>query len=156
MTPTENIHWSGYEHEHKEKTADWYWALATIAVSTALISVVLGNVLFGVLILAAAGALAAIASREPKVVEFELTEKGLRTGEVMHAYREIKMFWIEEDRFDEPVLLVDTLRFMTPHLMIPLNDVSPAAVRAYLLKKRVPEGFLSEPLSHHLLEFLGF
>jgi hypothetical protein len=156
MINNESIHWSGYEHEHKEKTADWYWALATIAVSTALISAVLGNVLFGVLILAAASALAAIASRTPRVVEFELTEKGLRTGDVFHDFKEIRAFWVEEERFDEPVLIVETLRFMTPHLMIPLNDVSPAAVRTFLTKKRVQEIFLNEPLSHHVLEIMGF
>lgn len=148
------LRWSAYEHEHLERGSDWFWALGIIAVSAALTSILLGNVLFAVLIVVAAATIGLIANHPPQLHEFELTEAGIRTGVTMHPYENIISFWVDEEP-QEPVLLVDTIAFMAPNLVIPLGETKPDAVREFL-REYAEEVPMKEPLAHKVMEFFGF
>ena len=147
------LRWSAYEHEHIERGSDWFWALGIIAISAALTSILFSNVLFAILILVAAGTMVLIARHPPQLHEFEITEKGIQTGLTMHPFENVISFWVEEE--GEPTLLVDTIAFMAPNLVIPLGDMNPEAVRAFLIE-RVEEVPMKEPLAHKIFEFFGF
>ncbi len=149
------IKWSAYEHEHIERTSDWFWALGIIAVSAALTSLLFGNVLFALLILVAAGVLGLLARTPPELHEFEISDRGIRVSGELHAYEEILSFWVETEGADQPLLLVDTTKFMAPNLIIPLDSIAPEHIRAFL-RERVAEVPMKEPLAHKILEFFGF
>lgn len=149
-----HLRWSAYEHEHLERGSDWFWALGIIAVSAALTSILLGNILFAVLIVVAAATIGLIAQHPPQLHEFEITDKGVRTGATMHPYENIISFWVDEEE-KEPVLLVDTIAFMAPNLVIPLGDTNPEHVREFL-REYATEVPMKEPLAHKVLEFFGF
>jgi len=148
------IRWSAYEHEHIERTSDWFWALGIIAVCVAVTSILFGNVLFALLILVAATTLALLASRPPLFHEFEISERGIRISEEMHTYDEIISFWVETENNDAPLLLVDTTKFMAPNLIIPIGTTDPGAVRA-LLREHANEVPMKEPLYHKVLDVFG-
>lgn len=148
------MRWEAYEHDHIERGADWYWALGVFAVAISLISALLGNVLFGLLILVAAGTLAALASSPPPLVQFELSDRGIRVGDTMHRYEEIISFWVEDHDAHPPILLIDTMKWLSPNLVIPLGDADPAQIRAYL-QERAEEVPMKEPIWHKILELFG-
>lgn len=148
------IRWSGYEHQHEEKGSDWFWALGIIAVSAALISILFGNILFALLIVVAAVTLGMLATKPPEIAEFVLNERGLAINDQFYPYSVIDAFWIEETD-EHATLLVDTQKFMAPHLVIPIEEVDPDAVRDRF-EQFVPEVELREPIAHRLLELLGF
>ena len=148
------IIWSAYEHEHIERSSDWFWALGIIAVCAALTSIIFGNVLFAILILVAATTLALLAKRPPPFHEFEISERGIRISEEMHSYDEILSFWVDTESEKEPLLLVDTTKFMSPNLIIPIGDINPDAIRA-ILSERAEEVPMKEPFFHKVLEFFG-
>ena len=148
------IRWQAYEHEHIERGRDWYWALGIIAVCAALISVLFGNSLFGILILVAAATLGLLAKTTPSLIEFELTERGIRVGDVLHRYEEVISFWVEEHDVNPPILLVDTVKWLSPNLVIPIEGVDPREVRAFL-SERAEEIPMKESAAHKILEFFG-
>ena len=148
------IRWRAYEHEHIERTGDWFWALGIFAVSTALISFLFGNILFAALILVAEATLGLLATSPPPLVEFELSDRGIRVGETMHRYEEIISFWVEDHDADPPILLVDTIKWLSPHLVIPLQGTNPKLVRTFL-SERAEEVPMKEPVWHKILEFFG-
>lgn len=148
------IRWEAFEHEHISRGADWYWALGIFAVAVSLICALLGNVLFGLLILVAAATLAALASSPPPLVQFELSDRGIRVGDTMHRYEEIISFWVEDHDVNPPILLVDTTKWLSPNLVIPLENADPSLVRAYL-KERAEEVPMKEPVWHKILELFG-
>jgi hypothetical protein len=154
MPSSPRISWSAYEHEHVERGRDWYIALGVVAVSIAVICVVFNNVLFGVLIIAAAITLAILAKRPPQFEVIELSDRGIKIGPTMHKYEEIISFWVEDHNTDPPLLLVDTTKFLSPNLIIPVVTVSPAEVRAFL-RERIDEVPMKEPVAHKLLEAFG-
>jgi len=148
------IRWQAFEHSHFERGSDWFIALGIAAVSIALTSIILGNVLFGILIVVAAAVWGMMANLPHRTVHFEISERGIRAGERFYRYESIIAFWVEEHENTSPVLLVDTTKFMTPNLAIPLENVEPKLVRAYLLE-HVEEVPMKESFAQKLLELLG-
>ena len=149
-----SIRWSAYEHEHVERGSDWFWALGIVAACIAVISILFGNVLFAILIIVAALTIGMMARTPPELVEFELSERGIRIGNTLHRYDEIISFWVEDESETDPLLLVDTTKFMSPNLIIPIEHTDASAIRAYL-QERVEEVPMKEPISHKILEFFG-
>jgi|SRR3989338_10161892 len=148
------IRWSAYEHEHIERSVDWFWALGIVAVSAALISIIFSNVLFAILIILAAFTIGLLARTPPEIIEFEISHKGIRVGGTLHRYNEIISFWVEDEHDAPPMLLVDTTKFMSPNLIIPIENIDPHLVRSYLLP-HAKEVHMKEPVSHKILEFFG-
>lgn len=147
--------WSAHEHEHIERGSDWFWALGITAVSIAVASILFDDLLFAILILVAAVTLALLARTPPELVQFEVSDRGIRVGGILHRYEEIISFWVEDEhRVAKPQLLVDTTKFMSPNLIIPIEHIEPATLRAYL-RERVNEVPMKEPLPHKIIEFLG-
>lgn len=154
MPASSPIRWSAYEHEHVDRARDWFWALGVFAASTALISFLLGNAFFSILILVAATTLGLLAQSPPPLVEFELSDRGIKVGDTMHRFEEIIAFWVEDHDADPPILLVDTIKWLSPNLVIPLGDADPKLVRAFLVE-RCEETPMKEPVWHKILEFFG-
>lgn len=148
------LRWNGYEHEHVERGSDWFWALTIVTVCAAITAILLSDVLFAVLLIVAAGTIALLARHAPEVSTFEISVRGVRVDNVLHRYDEIISFWVEDEHDGHPLLLVDTTKFLAPNLIIPIHDIEPSLVRAYL-KEHANEVPMKEPLSHKILAFLG-
>jgi hypothetical protein len=149
------LRWTAYEHEHVDRAADWYWALGIVTLSVVVISILLHNALFAIIMVLASFTMILLARTPPQLVSFEISDRGIRTGKILHRYSEILSFWVEDEMGDRPILLVDTTKWMAPNLIIPIEHIDPALVRAYLLE-RSTEKHMTEPVSHRLLEFFGF
>lgn len=147
------MRWSAYEHEHIERGADWFWALGVIAVCAALIALLFHDVLFSIVLLIAALTIGMMARTPPELARFEISDRGVRINGVLHRYHEIISFWVEEEK-ERPLLLIDTVKFLSPNLIIPIEEVDPHAVRM-LLRAHAKEVHMREPLSHKLLEAFG-
>ena len=148
------VRWSAYEHEHVERGADWYWALGIVAVSIAITSILLRDFFFALLILIAAVVFALVARRPPELANFELSERGLSINDKLYSYDEILAFWVEESDGNKPYLLIDTPKWLAPNVVIPIEQIEPDIIRAYL-KEYVEERFMREPFTHKVVEFLG-
>src|SRR3989344_134984 len=98
------LRWSAHEHEHVPRESNWFWALGILAACVALISV-------------AAAPLGILAMTPPPLIEFELSDRGIRVGGTMHRYEEIISFWVEDHDADPPILLVYTIKWMSPNLI---------------------------------------
>lgn len=147
------LEWSAPEHPHTEKSRDWYWALGVITISTALISLLLSNVLFALLIVLAGFTIGMSAARAPKEVLFRLTEDGLVIDGDLYPFESMRGYAIDEER---NVLLIDTPRVMTPDIVVPIPDSAIPGMRTVLTAHNVPIAQLSEPLPYRILEFFGF
>lgn len=149
------LRWRAYEHEHIERGRDWYWALGILAVAIAATSVLLHDYLFSVVIILAAFTIALLSRTPPDLSHFELSDRGLRVDGRLHKFDEIISFWVEEEHDGgRPLLLVDTIKFLSPNLIIPIEHIEPGLVRNFL-KERCEEVPMKEPLSHKIFEYLN-
>ncbi len=149
------LRWSAYEHDHIERGADWFWALGIVAVSIALTAIILHDVLFGVLVVVAAFTHGLLARTPPDLAHFEISERVIRVNGVLHRWDHIISFWVEDEHHtDRPLLLVDTTKWMSPNLIIPIEEIDPHLLRTFL-KEHSKETPMKEPIAHKILEFLG-
>lgn len=148
------LRWSAYEHDHIEREHDWFWALGIVAVSVAITSILLNDILFGVLVLVAAFTLALLARTPPDVSSFEVSGRGVRVNGQLHRYSEVISFWVEDEHSARPLLLVDTTKFLSPNLIIPIEHIDPHLIRAFL-REHATEVHMKEPLSHKILQYFG-
>lgn len=148
------IEWEAHQYEHKERSADWFWAVGIIVFSIAVASIIFGNIIFGILILIAAFTLSLFINRPPETTHVVIDEKGVTRGNVHYPYSTLHSFWIDEDHPHKKILLRSKKIFM-PLIVVPLGEMDADRVHGALIKV-LPEEFQKLPWAEEFLEFLGF
>lgn len=148
-----NLNWQAYEYFHTEKTTSWYWILGIVAITGAIISIILSNIILAILILISAITLSMYAHKKPTMVNIELKEKGIVVEKIFHPYKTIHSFWVEEDHF--PKILLKSKKTLMPLIVIPIQEVHPEEVREFL-RIHLEEEELIEPFLQKIMDYLGF
>ncbi len=152
----QRIQWEGYEHEHREKTPDWFWGLGLVVLAIFILAIFFNNVLFGILVLVAGFTMALFALKEPKLTRFTLTHRGLIIERTLYPFTTLESFWIDDiDEEIEPKLLVKSKRPLTPLLVIPVHPDDVDEVHQFLLA-HLHEIEDAEPIAHKLFDLVGF
>src|SRR3989338_361137 len=149
----EPITWQAHEYVHREKSADWYWAVGIIAVSMAVTAILFNNVLFAVFIALSFFTLMLYAKRKPHLMQIKLDERGVYEGRAHYTYSSIESFWVE-DRFGEHKIIMKSKKKVLPYIVIPIHEIDADEVRNHL-KRFLPEEEHNEPLAKKIMEYLG-
>lgn len=155
-----HITWSAPEHEHREHTADWYWAVGIITVSLAIAFILLGNMLLSLILILGIGSLLLHAKNPSQMVEHEISRNGIRSGNKLRPWHTLEAFWILEEQTANKIhvspklLLISEKRYM-PQIVIPLDNAPLKEVHQTLAKmlEEVPQ---AEPFASRLMRMLGF
>ena len=153
-TAGSTISWQGYEYTYHEKSSDWFWALGIVALSSAVTAIIFKNILFALLILIGAFAVALFAAKAPHLIHFEINRRGVAIDNVLYPFNTLESFWIDEDVHGHLSLILKSERVIMPYIIIPLHDET-NEIRNILLGK-LKEEELHEPISHKIFEFFGF
>ena len=154
----DNLHsvsWEAPEHNHIEKTSDWYWILGIVALAGAIVSIILNNVLFGIAIILGAFTMSVVSQQRPKLIKFEVSDRGIRIGTVLYPYATLESYFLDEGNMIDPQLIVKSKKLLMMLLIIPVPVDHITEIES-IVNFRLPEEHLVEPLSHRLLEFFGF
>lgn len=152
---TTSITWDAYEHNHGERGSDWFWMLGIGALAVTVASILLGNVLFGVLVLVAAFVVALVAARPVRIVSYAVTTRGLRIDDLLYPYSSLESFALTEEHPEGPQLLIKSSRLFMPLLVIPVPEEYVDEIED-VVAARLPEAHLEEPFFHQVLDFFGF
>ena len=153
--PPFKLEWDAHEYEHKERSQDWFWAVGIIAVSLAVTAIILGNIIFGILILIGTFSLSLFAKRAPDTIHVVIDEKGITRGRIRYPFPTLTSFWIDVEHPHKKIILRSEKMFM-PYIIVPLaDDVDPERL-ARILSKYMYEEYHSLPLVEKILECLGF
>lgn len=149
-----SVTWQGYEYLHFEKSSDWYWILGIIALTGAVVSILLSNLLLAVLIVLAAIVGGLYAGREPKLVECSIDRRGIRIDKTRYEFDSLESFWVETEDA-HPVIVLKSKKTLMPLVLAPLGELHPDQARSILLDY-LPEVRHREPFLHKVFEYLGF
>lgn len=150
-----SVYWEAPEHHHIEKSSDWYWILGIIAIAGSIASVIFGNVLFGIVIFLGASVMMLYGRREPRMLRFEVSNRGVRIENSFFPYSALESFYMDEENPQGPQLIVKPQKFLTQLLILPVPEQYMDEIE-HILSPRLPEEHLEEPFGHKLLEFFGF
>src|SRR3989344_2711975 len=112
------ISWTMHEYEFRPKTKNWYWVVGIVAVGISLAAFILGNILFGIIVLLAGFSVMLVGSRRPEEQTYSLTKRGVRVGNTIFLYDKIKQFSMVDD---EPRSLSLEVLSILGTLTIPLG-----------------------------------
>lgn len=150
-----SITWEAYEHTHLKRNGDWFWVLGIFTLAGSAASILLGNVLLGLVILIGGGVGLILGTREPKLIPYAVTMRGLRIDNKLYPYSTLESFYIDEEEPAGPQLLARSEKMLTPLIVMPLPEEHIHDIEN-IIAERLPEEFLEEPLAHKVLEFFGF
>jgi len=141
----------------REKTSDWYWAVGIITLCVAVISIIFGNVLFGLIVVIGGFILSIFAARRPDLVRFEINKSGILINRRLYPFGTLESFFVEDNIHHEmqSKLLVKSQHLMVPLIVIPLEGVDPKEIRDFLLDHLLEEHH-QESLGQKIMEGLGF
>jgi hypothetical protein len=150
----QEITWQAPSHIHTEKSSDWYIIVVIVSITLAIIAFILGNVLFGILIIIGSFTLCLHASKEPKMINIKLNTRGLYINDSLVRYEDLESFWVEEEEL-YPRILFKQHKLLSTHLVVILEEINPSEVREFL-KNYLVEEKMSEPFLEKLLIYFGF
>jgi len=149
------ISWEAPQHHHVEKGNDWFLALAVIVAALIITAVLLGNVLLALLFGIAGGVLAMSAAKRPAIVPYAVTVRGVKVEDELFPFANLVSFHIDEEDHRGPQLLIKTNRRSVPLLVLPIPAAHIDDIEA-ILKEKLPEEVIYEPLPLKILELFGF
>ena len=76
--------------------------------------------------------------RNPNIVTFVITSKGILANKEMYLYENINSFWIFYEPTHTKVISLHTKASMLPFVHIPFRDENPVMLRSILLEN-IPE-----------------
>ena len=155
MEQIRGITWEALEHDHGEKTSDWFWALGIVTAGATIASILFGNTLLGLVILISGAVMTILSMREPKVIPYAVTQRGIRIEDKLYPYSTLESYFIEEEDPKGPLLLVKSEKTLMPLLVMPIPDEYIDEIEI-ILAGRLPEEHLEEPLANKILDFFGF
>jgi hypothetical protein len=150
-----SIAWQAPEYEPRERSTDWFWAVGIISIGLAVASIIMGNLLFGILIILASFTLSMFAARPPEILDVVIDEMGIRVGDRLYPYKGLESFWIETE--GDQKILVKSQKLLMPYIVVPIPDgeLDIEAIHR-LLSAHIPEAFHAESPLEKILERLGF
>lgn len=152
---THAISWEAPEHNHIEKRSDWFWALGIIALCGALAAFFFGNFLFAVLIILGSAVMALQSVKRPRIVPFMVGTRGVRAGDQLFTYGTLEAYRIDDENPLNPQLLLRSKSMWMPLIVIPIPEEYLHDIED-IVRERLSEENLEEPLAHKLLELAGF
>lgn len=151
------ISWQAHEHlNHNKKSGDWFWVLTIVAIAAVVLSFYFGNILFGIIIALFAITSGMMVNKKSELMQFEISRKGIRAGDMIYPYSNLESFWVEDGEFEDQILL-RSKKALQPIIVIPFDSTRTEAelLRDYLLDY-LDEEELDEGFWQKLMEAFGF
>lgn len=142
------LEWHSPEHHFDRKANDWYWILGIVCVATAVLAFYFDNFLFGIFVIIAGLTVGMLSYRETKVVQIQLTTKGIVFGKRLYPWLAYRSFWIEDDHVHGPRILMHPTSSIATMASIPINDEVDLNDIQEILVQFLEEEFLQESIVH--------
>lgn len=157
---SEKLTWSALEYEEKERSSDWFWALGIIVVTSSVAAIIFGDYFFAVLLILSGVLLGFFAIKKPEIIFYELNNKGLKIGNRIYPYENIKFFWVQvaesSQTYIKPLLFIHSERAFMPIITIPIEKEDAQEIHSIMILKNIPEKEMKEHPSEKIMEALGF
>jgi hypothetical protein len=155
MSDDMHLEWVCLTHPHKPKALEWYRYVLYAGGILLLISLFLQNFLFSFFIIIATAVLFIVGSETPKEERYALTTQGVRAGKTLYPHHILYSYSLNKDEHF-PLLILQSDKTFSPHILIPLGDTDWGLVREYFKAHKVREVHHETNLIDKAIEFIGF
>jgi hypothetical protein len=129
-----NIQWQAPEFEKYEKGPSWFIVLGISALIVFTIVILMKNFIFAILIVMMVFLIFLYALKEPHLVTFKISGKGIAVNDKIYSFEELKSFWIFYEPPETKELSVRSKKWLMPLIKIPLDKQDPTLIRSTMIK----------------------
>lgn len=147
--------WLAEEYEYFEKSSNWFWLVIITSAAVSVVSFILDNLLFGILIFLSGVAIALYGIKKPRVIEFSITSQGIKIENKLFVYSDLDSFWMHYFPPLYKLVSLKSKKTFMPYISIPLGEADPNIVREILLKF-MKEKEQEEPFLENIMKRLRF
>ena len=148
--------WEIIEYDFKQKRKDWYWIVGFTAIILIAVGIFLENYLFSFFVLLGGFLMINMASKEPLSIPVQISQHGVKLGNMFLDYETISAFWISENAEGEKMLLLLTENRISPVMSLIIDqNIEPLEMREYLLNF-IEETEIRESLTNRIIKKIGF
>ncbi|OGZ33920.1 MAG: hypothetical protein A2Y98_00375 [Candidatus Portnoybacteria bacterium RBG_19FT_COMBO_36_7] len=150
-----DIQWQAPEFEKHEKGLAWFIILGIFALTIFTIVLLMKNFIFAILIVMMVFIVFIYALKEPRIITFKISAKGINIGDKNYSFSELKSFWIFYEPPEIKELSIKSKKWIMPLIKIPLDKQDPTFIRNALIKF-MPEQMQEQSLIDILAKNLKF
>ncbi len=125
----EVLSWMIDEYERHQRGPIWYAAAGSLALAAVIYAIVTQNFLFAVIIIMFGVILGLASLREPRRIEFVVTDLGIGVDGRFFPYKDFKNFWILYEPPEVKNVYLEFRLAVNPHIIVPLHEQNPLEVR---------------------------
>lgn len=151
----EALTWKAHEFAMYRKTFVWFAGLWGAAGLIVLVMILLKNYTAAALFAIAAFVMSLYGKTQPRVMIFGVSSQGVRIGERLYLYSDLRSFWIFYEKGVRAELSLRSNRALMPYVRAPLGDMNPAKVHA-ALSRYLPERKHADSAVDALSRHIGF
>ena len=128
------LHWRAPEFEVSDRDRKWYFGVTAV-----LLAIVAYAVFTNALIMAITFILIGMVGyiyihKEPRTLDFALTEDGVIAGREIYEFENMRSFWIFYEEDGLQVISFHSNSYLLPYVHIPIHDQDPVVIREILLE----------------------
>jgi hypothetical protein len=153
VSRSEYIGWDYQEHPNYERGTLWYVFMTVVGLGLLIYAVATANFLFAFIIILFALVTYLASLNEPGKARFAVIEDGVRVGNRLYPFRQVRRFWfVYEPPAVKNLYLEIKDDLLQPRVIVALGEMNPNEVRT-VLGQFIHEDFTEtdEPMS----DFLG-
>lgn len=142
--------WKAPEFEVYEKSKTWYLFIMAFLLGLVSYALIVNSPIMAItfILIGVVGYLNL--QKEPQIMEFKITTKGIVAGKDLYPFENIKSFWIFYDPPHTKTISLHTNASVFPFIHIPINNEDPVKIRDILIE--YIEEIKQEPSTIDVLE----
>jgi len=155
--PTILVDWRAQEYEFAPKSPTWYWTVAIMSIGSAAAAFIVGNILFGIILILAGMSTTLLGSRRPALHHFKITNRGIYVSDQVFRYDNIARFAMD-DHVGNGVpekLLFELKQGVVKVITIPLAGADYRKVRMELKNHNIDEAEHLDTLTARVSDWMG-
>jgi len=152
---TNYFEWLAPEFIKYEKDRNWFIAGSIILAALLFVSIFTKSYIMGITFFLIGVVTFIYAKKEPKIIQFSLNHRGIRIGNRLYDFEDLKSFWIFYDPPEIKEVCFRSRKLFMTHVRIPLGDEDPTKIREFL-KRFLVEKKQEESLADILARRIGF
>jgi hypothetical protein len=133
-----HYHWRGPEFEIYERDKKWYLVVTAILIAIIAWAIYSNSPVMAITFILIGMVGYIFIHKEPRILDFLLTQDGVIAGKEIFDYENLESFWIFYEPPHTKVLSLKTRSLLLPHVHLPIHDEDPVKIREILLD-HIPE-----------------
>ena len=126
--------WESPEFEVFERDKKWYLVIISFLVAVITYAIFSDNPIMAITFILIGIVGYIYIQKEPRILNFMITQKGIVAGKELYPFENLKSFWIFYEPGDIKVISFFSNAFLAPYIQIPLGKQNPVEIRKIILK----------------------